>query len=257
MPTYLKRSGEAAAFDRRQVEETVRRMLDDIEANRDDAIRRYARDLDKWHADGFRVSEDRIRDVEQRIPESFKEDYAYALRQVQTFARHQRETMQDLEIETEPGVILGHRHVPVQRVGCYVPGGKYPLVAGAMMSVGTAAVAGVEHIVGCAPPRDADGMYPYTLYAFHAAGAHAIYDIGGVQALAAMAYGCVGIDAVDMIVGPGNPYVAEAKRQLFGIVGIDLLAGPTEILVIADETADPALVATDLRSEERRVGKEC
>lgn len=246
MPTYLKRSGEAAAFDRRQVEETVRRMLDDIEANRDAAIRRYARDLDKWHADGFRVSEDRIRDVAQRIPESFKEDYAYALRQVQTFARHQRETMQDLEIETEPGVILGHRHVPVQRVGCYVPGGKYPLVAGAMMSVGTAAVAGVEHIVGCAPPRDADGMYPYTLYAFHAAGAHAIYDIGGVQALAAMAYGCVGIDAVDMIVGPGNPYVAEAKRQLFGVVGIDLLAGPTEILVIADETADPALVATDL-----------
>jgi len=246
MPTYLKRSGEAAAFDRRQVEETVRRMLDDIERNRDEAVRRYARDLDKWQADGFRVSEDRIRDVAQRIPESFKEDYAYALRQVQTFARHQRETMQDLEIETEPGVILGHRHVPVQRVGCYVPGGKYPLVAGAMMSVGTAAVAGVEHIVGCAPPRDADGMYPYTLYAFHAAGAHAIYDIGGVQALAAMAYGCVGIDAVDMIVGPGNPYVAEAKRQLFGIVGIDLLAGPTEILVIADETADPSLVATDL-----------
>ncbi|MET4700102.1 sulfopropanediol 3-dehydrogenase [Constrictibacter sp. MBR-5] len=246
MPTYLKRSGEAAAFDRRQVEETVRRMLDDIERNRDEAVRRYARDLDKWQADGFRVSEDRIRDVAQRIPESFKEDYAYALRQVQTFARHQRETMQDLEIETEPGVILGHRHVPVQRVGCYVPGGKYPLVAGAMMSVGTAAVAGVEHIVGCAPPRDADGMYPYTLYAFHAAGAHAIYDIGGVQALAAMAHGCVGIAPVDMIVGPGNPYVAEAKRQLFGIVGIDLLAGPTEILVIADETADPALVATDL-----------
>lgn len=246
MPTYLKRSGEAAAFDRRQVEETVRRMLDDIERNRDEAVRRYARDLDKWQADGFRVSEDRIRDVAQRIPESFKEDYAYALRQVQTFARHQRETMQDLEIETEPGVILGHRHVPVQRVGCYVPGGKYPLVAGAMMSVGTAAVAGVEHIVGCAPPRDADGMYPYTLYAFHAAGAHAIYDIGGVQALAAMAHGCVGMAPVDMIVGPGNPYVAEAKRQLFGIVGIDLLAGPTEILVIADETADPALVATDL-----------
>src|SRR3546814_2550012 len=118
-----------------------------------------------------------------------------------------------------------------------------------MMTVGTAAVAGVEHIVGCAPPRDADGMYPYTLYAFHAAGAHAIYDIGGVQALAAMAYGCVGIEAVDMIVGPGTPYVAEAKRHLFGTGGIDLLAGPTEILVIADAPADPALVATDLTGQ--------
>ncbi|MFN4089993.1 MAG: histidinol dehydrogenase [Alphaproteobacteria bacterium] len=246
MPTHLKRAGHAAAFDRRQVEETVRRMLDDIEANRDEAVRRYARDLDKWQDDRFRVTEERIRAVSQRIPESFKEDYTYALGQVQAFARRQRETMEDLEVEIEPGVVLGHRHVPVQRVGCYVPGGKYPLVAGAMMSVGTAVVAGVEHIVGCAPPRDADGMYPYTLYAFHAAGAHAIYDIGGVQALAAMAHGCVGIEPVDMIVGPGNPYVAEAKRQLFGIVGIDLLAGPTEILVIADETADPALVATDL-----------
>ncbi len=136
--------------------------------------------------------------------------------------------------------------IPVERVGCYVPGGKFPLVASAIMSVGTAKAAGVAHVVACAPPRDASGMYPYTLYALHRAGADEIYNLGGAQAMAAMAYGCVGIAPVDMITGAGNPFVAEAKRQLFGTVGIDLLAGPTEILVIADDSADPALVATDL-----------
>jgi len=246
MRTYLKRAGDTPPFDRRQVEETVRRMLADIEENRDDAIRRYARDLDKWQNSEFRVSEDRIAQVARQLPETFKEDYDYALGRVQAFARRQRETLLDLEVEDEQGITLGHKHIPLGRVGCYVPGGKYPLVAGAMMSVGTAAVAGVGHIVGCAPPRGAEGMYGHTLYALHRAGAHAIYNLGGVQALAAMAYGCVGIEAVDLITGPGNPYVAEAKRQLFGVAGIDLLAGPTEILVIADETADPALVATDL-----------
>jgi len=246
MRTYLKRADGGLPFDRRAVAETVRRMLDDIAENRDDAIRRYARDLDKWESDGFRVPAERVREVERQIPETFKEDFAYALRQVQDFARAQRDTMQDLEVELRPGVTLGHRHIPVKSVGCYIPGGKYPLVAGALMTVGTAAVAGVETIVGCAPPRDADGMYNYTLYALHAAGAHETYSIGGVQALAAMAHGCIGMPAVDMITGPGNPYVAEAKRQLFGIAGIDLLAGPTEILVIADGTVDAELVACDL-----------
>ncbi len=246
MRTWLKRPADTPSVDRRKVEETVRRMLDDIATNRDEAIRRYARDLDKWTWPEFRVSEDRIRKVTTDLPETFKEDFDYCLAQVQDFARRQRETMQDLEVELQDGVVLGHRHVPVRSVGCYVPGGKYPLVAGAIMSVGTAAVAGVESIVGAAPPRDAGGMYPHTLYALHRSGAHSVYDIGGVQTLAAMAYGCVGMPAVDMITGPGNPYVAEAKRQLFGVAGIDLLAGPTEILVIADETADPALVATDL-----------
>jgi histidinol dehydrogenase len=136
--------------------------------------------------------------------------------------------------------------IPVERVGCYVPGGKFPLVASAIMSVGTARVAGCESIVGCAPPRDANGMYPYTLYALHASGANEIYNLGGVQAMAAMAYGCVGMKPVDMVTGAGNPFVAESKRQLFGQVGIDLLAGPTEILIVADGSADPALVATDL-----------
>ena len=142
--------------------------------------------------------------------------------------------------------MLGQKLIPIENVGCYIPGGKYPLISSAIMSVGTAKVAGVCHITGCAPPRGADGIYPQTLYALHKSGADEIYCLGGVQALAAMAMGCVGMKKADLITGPGNPYVAEAKRQLFGIAGIDLLAGPTEILVIADDTADPALVATDL-----------
>lgn len=246
MRTFLKRAEAVEAFDRRAVEETVRRMLDDIRANGDDAIRRYARDLDKWEGADFRVSEDRIREVSSALPETFKEDVAYALAQVQDFARAQRATMTDLEIELRPGVVLGHRHIPVASVGCYIPGGKYPLVAGAIMTAGTASVAGVETIVGCAPPRGPEGMYAQTLYTLHLAGARELYSIGGVQALAAMAYGLVGMPAVDMITGPGNPYVAEAKRQLFGTAGIDLLAGPTEILVIADDSVEPSLVATDL-----------
>lgn len=246
MRTFLKHAEAVEAFDRRAVEETVRRMLDDIRANGDDAIRRYARDLDKWEGADFRVSEDRIREVSSALPETFKEDVAYALAQVQDFARAQRATMTDLEIELRPGVVLGHRHIPVASVGCYIPGGKYPLVAGAIMTAGTASVAGVETIVGCAPPRGPEGMYAQTLYTLHLAGARELYSIGGVQALAAMAYGLVGMPAVDMITGPGNPYVAEAKRQLFGTAGIDLLAGPTEILVIADDSVEPSLVATDL-----------
>lgn len=246
MRTFLKRAEAVEAFDRRAVEETVRHMLDDIRANGDDAIRRYARDLDKWEGADFRVSEDRIREVSSALPETFKEDVAYALAQVQDFARAQRATMTDLEIELRPGVVLGHRHIPVASVGCYIPGGKYPLVAGAIMTAGTASVAGVETIVGCAPPRGPEGMYAQTLYTLHLAGARELYSIGGVQALAAMAYGLVGMPAVDMITGPGNPYVAEAKRQLFGTAGIDLLAGPTEILVIADDSVEPSLVATDL-----------
>lgn len=246
MRTYLKQSSQREGFDRPAVEAAVAKMLADIRENGEDAIRRYARDLDKWDSPDFRMSEDRIREVERSLPESFKEDIAYALRQVQDFARAQRDTMQELEIELQPGVMLGHKHIPMKAAGCYTPGGKYPLVAGSIMSAGVAAVAGVGRIVGCAPPRDADGVYPQTLYAFHAAGAHEIYAIGGVQALAAMAYGLVGMPAADLIIGPGNPYVAEAKRQLFGTCGIDQLAGPTETLIIADESVPASLVATDL-----------
>ncbi len=246
MKTYLKQAPPPAPQDRTRLEEAVRRMLADIEANRDEAVKRYARELDRWESGAFRVSDDQIRKVAGELPESFKADFEYSLAQVVGFAQRQLDTLKSFETELEPGIVLGQKMIPVERVGCYVPGGKFPLVASAIMSVGTAKAAGVAHVVACAPPRDAKGMYPYTLYALHRAGADEIYNLGGAQAMAAMAYGCVGIAPVDMITGAGNPYVAEAKRQLFGTVGIDLLAGPTEILVIADDSADPALVATDL-----------
>jgi sulfopropanediol 3-dehydrogenase len=245
MPTYLK-SAAPSSRGRNEVETTVRTMLADIAEHRDDAIRRYALQLDGWEREQFRVSDDEIRRVARALPESFKDDFAYCRRQVTEFARHQLDSMRAFEVETEPGVILGQRLVPVANVGCYIPGGKYPLISAAIMSVGTAKAAGVGYVAGCAPPRDRDGIFPHTLYALHACGADEIFAIGGVQALAAMAYGCVDLRAVDLITGPGNAYVAEAKRQLFGQVGIDLLAGPTEILIIADDSADPALVATDL-----------
>jgi sulfopropanediol 3-dehydrogenase len=243
---YLKRALPQERVDAAAVESAVRQMLADIAKNRDDAVRRYAIKLDHWNKPDFRVTADEIRLAVARMPETFKEDFKYAHDKVTGFARHQRESMKSFEVEIEPGIWLGQKLIPVANVGCYIPGGKYPLISAAIMSIGTARAAGVDHIVACAPPRDADGIYPPQLYALDAAGADEIYVLGGVQALAAMAYGCVGISAVDMITGPGNPYVAEAKRQLFGQVGIDLLAGPTEICIIADDTADASLVATDL-----------
>ena len=246
MKTYIKQAPPPKPQDKTRLEASVRAMLADIAENRDTAVKRYARDLDKWDSADFRVSMDQIRKVERSLPGSFKEDLGYSIRQVTGFAKKQLETLQDFETEIEPGIVLGQKMIPVQRVGCYVPGGKFPLVASAIMSVGTAKTAGVAHVTACAPPRDAEGMYPYTLYALHAAGADEIYNLGGVQAMASMVHGCIGMSPVDMITGAGNPYVAESKRQLFGEVGIDLLAGPTEILIIADDSADPALVATDL-----------
>ena len=246
MPTYLKRGEAGEAFDRAKVEAVVGDMLENIRVNRDDAVLRYARDLDKWDNPEVRISEARLAQVEKMLPETWKADVAYAIAQVKDFARAQKETMRELEIELRPGVTLGHKHIPVGAVGCYTPGGKYPLVAGAFMTVGTASVAGVEKIVGCAPPRDADGMYPQTLYTMQAAGGHAFYSLGGAQALASMAYGCFDMPACDIVCGPGNPFVAAAKRQLFGVCGIDLPAGPTEVLIIADGTVDAALVACDL-----------
>lgn len=246
MAEYLKQAKPKAPQDRRKLEETVRGMLDRIAAERDGAVRHYARELDRWERPDFRVTPDEIRAVAAKLPETFKQDFEYCRRQVMEFAKRQLDTMHELETEISEGVTLGHKHIPVSSAGCYVPGGKYPLISSAIMSVGTARVAGVQRIVACAPPRDASGMYPHTLYALHAAGADEIYHLGGVQAFAAMAYGCLGMPAVDIVTGAGNAFVAEAKRQLFGLVGIDLLAGPTEILVIADDSADPSLVATDL-----------
>ena len=246
MRTYLKKAAPPPPQDKTRLEATVRAMLADIAEHRDGAVRRYARELDRWENADFRVTAEQIRKVENSLPGSFKDDLRYALKQVTGFAKKQLASMQEFETEIEPGIVLGQKMIPIERVGCYVPGGKFPLVASAIMSVGTAKAAGVRHVTACAPPRDADGMYPYTLYALHAAGADEIYNLGGVQAMASMVYGCLGMKPVDMITGAGNPYVAESKRQLFGAVGIDLLAGPTEILVIADDSADPALVATDL-----------
>ena len=246
MAEYLKKEKPKAPQDRTNLEQTVRRMLDDIEVNRDEAVRKYARDLDKWERPEFRVTQEEIRTTANRLPETFKQDFEYCRKQVTEFAKRQRDSLKEFETEIEKGVILGQKVIPVSRVGCYVPGGKYPLISSAIMSVGTARVAGVDRIIACAPPRGRDGMFPYTLYALHASGADEIYHLGGVQAFAAMAFGCLGMQPVDIVTGAGNSFVAEAKRQLFGSVGIDLLAGPTEILIIADDSADPALVATDL-----------
>jgi len=246
MPTYLKRVPARTADDRTRLEEAVRNLLADLRVHRDEAVKRYALKFDRWEREDFRVSEDEIRRIGSRLPDSFKADFEFCRKQVVEFAKRQRDTLQSFETEIEPGIVLGQKIIPIERVGCYVPGGKYPLVSSAIMSVATAATAGVAHIVACSPPRGPEGIYPPTLYALHAAGAHEIYNLGGVQAFAALAYGLVGIDPVHLVTGAGNAYVAEAKRQLFGTVGIDLLAGPTEILVIADDSADPALVATDL-----------
>jgi sulfopropanediol 3-dehydrogenase len=242
---YLKKAAAAAQVGKAQVEDTVRRMLAEIVEKRDEAVQKFARDLDKWSGE-FRVPAAEVEAKSRGLPTSFKEDFAFCHKQVTEFARRQKDSMRAFETEMEPGIILGQKLIPVGSVGCYIPGGKYPLISAALMSVGTAKVAGVGKIIGAAPPRGSDGIYPQTLYALHHSGADEVFCIGGVQAMAAMAYGCVGMPQVDMITGPGNAYVAEAKRQLYGTVGIDLLAGPTEILIIADDTADPALVATDL-----------
>lgn len=247
MTNYLKK----AAPKQRQhgangVEDTVRAMLADIAENRDEAVLRYAAKLDKWDDKPFRVTKDDFKAAEATLPVSFKEDFDFAHKMVTEFAKRQLDSVSGFESEIEPGVVLGQKLIPVTSAGCYIPGGKYPLISAAIMSISTARVAGVQNIVACAPPRDGNGMFAPQVYALHKAGADEVYTLGGVQALGAMAYGCLGMPAVDIITGPGNAFVAEAKRQLFGQVGIDLLAGPTEIMIIADETADPELVATDL-----------
>ena len=246
MVDYLKRAEQQSRQDNRDLIDRVRTMISNIEQGGDEAVRRYARDLDGWNAEDFRVSDDEIATARKTMSKVFKEDFAFCKKQVTDFAKRQRDSLSEFEAEFGNGITLGQKIIPVDTVGCYIPGGKYPLISAAIMSVATARVAGVNHVLGAAPPREGRGIFPPTLYALVESGATEIYSIGGVQALAAMAYGRVGMRPVDMITGPGNAYVAEAKRQLFGLVGIDLPAGPTEILVIADDSADPALVATDL-----------
>jgi sulfopropanediol 3-dehydrogenase len=245
--TYLKRgktTDERALADAK-VQQTVAGILADIAVRGDEAVRELSAKFDRWSPDEFRLSGGQIESIIDSLPAQVIEDIKFAQTQVRRFAQAQRAALQDIEIETIPGVILGHKNIPVSRVGCYVPGGRYPMVASAHMSILTAKTAGVEYVVACTPPIN--GVLPAaTIAAMYLAGADEIYILGGVQALAAMAYGALGIIPVDMIVGPGNAYVAEAKRQLFGLVGIDLLAGPTEVLVIADETADVEMCAADL-----------
>ncbi len=228
-----------------KVQDVVRGLLADISKRKDAAVRELSQKFDNWNPDDFKLSPARIQRVVDSLPAQAVSDIKFAQAQVRNFAQAQRAALQDVEVETLPGVVLGHKNIPVNRVGCYVPGGRYPMVASAHMSVVTAKTAGVKRIIACTPPIK--GELPVaTIAAMHFGGADDIYILGGVQALAAMAYGALGIDPVDMIVGPGNAYVAEAKRQLFGLVGIDLLAGPTEVLVVADETADAEMCAVDL-----------
>lgn len=229
----------------RQVRETVEQILADVEARGDDAIRELSIRFDGWDRDSYRLTDSEIDRCIASLSEQDRKDIAFAQEQVRGFAEIQRRSMVDVEVETFPGVVLGHRNIPVNAAGCYVPGGKYPLLASAHMSVITAKVAGVKRVVTCAPPFQ--GKPAAAIVAAQAmAGADEIYCLGGVQAIAAMAVGTPSIAPVDMLVGPGNAYVAEAKRQLFGRVGIDLFAGPTETLIIADETVDGELCATDL-----------
>jgi sulfopropanediol 3-dehydrogenase len=245
---YLKTgiTEDAAAEADRQVRETVETIIADVKARGDAAVRDWSAKFDGWSPASFRLDDAAMEAAYAELSPQTIEDIRFAQAQVRNFAQIQRDALKDVEVETLPGVVLGHKNVPVNSVGCYVPGGKYPLVASAHMSVVTAKVAGVERVVSVAPPYQGKPN-PAIVVAMHMAGADEIYCVGGVQAVAAMALGTESIAPVDMIVGPGNAYVAEAKRQLFGRIGIDLLAGPTETLVIADEDgADGELCAADL-----------
>ena len=247
MARHLKRGIDAGAIKAAdtKVRETVETILADIETRRDVAVRELSDRLDRWAPASFRLTAQEIERAIAQLARRDLDDIRFAQAQVRNFAEKQKATLLDLEVETLPGVILGHRHIPVNSIGCYVPGGRYPMVASAHMSIVTAKVAGVRRIIACAPPVKG-GPHPAIVAAMHLGGADEIYVLGGVQAVAAMALGTETIAPVAMIVGPGNAYVAEAKRQLFGRVGIDLLAGPTETLVIADETVDGEICATDL-----------
>ena len=227
------------------VRETVSAIIEAVRSRGDAAVREYSERFDHFTPESFRLSPEAIEATVAEVDAQVIEDIRFCQAQVRRFAEAQRAAISDIEVETLPGVTLGHRNIPVDSVGAYVPGGRYPMVASAHMSVVTAKVAGVPRVVACTPPMQGK-PYAETVAAMHLAGADEILLLGGVQAVAALALGTAEIPAVDFIVGPGNAYVAEAKRQLFGIVGIDLLAGPTEILVIADATADPEIVAADL-----------
>lgn len=250
MITYLKQAvtAESLTSGREEVAATVREVLDDVRRRGDEAVRTYSSKFDNWSPESFRLSADQIAEIVAGVPEQVIRDIEFVQAQVRRFAEAQRASLTDFEVETLPGVHLGQKNVPISAVGAYVPGGRYPLTASAHMTIVTAKVAGVPRVAACTPPIR--GQIPAaTVAAMSMAGADEIYLLGGVQAMAALAIGTETIGRVDLIAGPGNAYVAEAKRQLFGQVGIDLFAGPTEIMVIADEDADPFIVAVDLLSQ--------
>ena len=247
MVRYLKRGKDAQARsdDDAKVRHTVEGILKDIELRGDAAVRAYSEQFDHWSPEDFRLSQAQIEQAVKSLSGREMDDILFAQKQIRNFAQIQRDSMRDVEVETMPGVVLGHKNIPMNAVGCYVPGGKYPLIASAHMSVLTAKVADVKRIVATAPPFHG-AAHPAIVAAMHLAGADEILVLGGVQAVAAMAIGTQSIAPVDMLVGPGNMFVAEAKRQLYGRVGIDLFAGPTETLVIADDSVDAELCAVDL-----------
>ena len=242
------KSGQPAAMKAENtlaVRQTVEKILGDISTRGEQAVREHSEKFDKWSPPTFRLSRSEIEDCVRSLPSQTIEDIKFAQTQIRNFALAQRAALQDVEVQTLPGVVLGHKNIPVNSVGCYVPGGRYPMVASAHMSVVTAKAAGVKRIIAAAPPFGGK-PHPAIVAAMHLGGADEIYSFGGVQAVAAMALGTESVQAVDMIVGPGNAYVAEAKRQLFGRIGIDLLAGPTETLIIADDSCDAEMAAVDL-----------
>lgn len=247
MAVFFKqgKAKEEIAQNDAKVSEIVRSTIKEIETNGDHAVRELSQKFDKWNPEQFRLTKEQIQEIIRQIPEQTIQDIQFAQSNVRRFAEEQRKSMKDIEVETLPGVILGHKNIPVNSVGCYIPGGRYPMVASAHMSVLTAKVAGVKRVIACTPPIGGE-IPAATVAAMHMAGADEIYILGGIQAMAAMAVGTETIEPVDMLVGPGNAFVAEAKRQLYGRVGIDLFAGPTETLVVADETADAEMIATDL-----------
>jgi sulfopropanediol 3-dehydrogenase len=249
-PMYLKTAPQTAANDAhlQSVRRTVTDVIADVRDRGDAAVREYSEKFDGWSPDNFRLSEEDVEKIVATVPQQAIDDITAVQSRVRTFAQHQRDSLHDFEVETEPGVHLGQRNIPVGAAGAYVPGGRYPLVASAHMTVVTAKVAAVPSIQACTPPIRGE-IPAATVSALHLAGADEIFLLGGTQAVAAMAIGTETVAKVDMLAGPGNAYVAEAKRQLFGEVGIDLFAGPTEVLVIADDKADPFIVAVDLLSQ--------
>ncbi len=242
---YLKRAGKTAATGEQDVRAAVQAILDEIEAGGEAKARDYAAKFDKW--DGEIVVSREARDAAaDRVPERLKQDIQFAYDQVRRFAEAQKDAIRDAEVELRPGLVAGHRNIPMAAAGCYVPGGRYSHVASAIMSVTTAKVAGVDQVIACSPPKPGEGVNPAILYTLDLCGADSVLALGGVQGIAAMAFGLFGGRPADILVGPGNQFVAEAKRILYGRVGIDMFAGPSEVMVIADETADPEIVAWDL-----------